>query len=402
MKKIHGVLQIFIVAAILTIVSTCKKENNTSTTINNINGYAQKGPFINGSSVTIYDLQSDLSPTGKSFSTQIKDNKGAFELNGISLSSEYVNLRVDGFYFNEVTGKQSSSQITLNVISNITGKTTININILTHLEKSRVEYLIKNGKSFSEAKSQAQKEVLAIFNIEKSDILPSETLNISETGDDNGILLAISTILQGFRSESEMTELLSNISDDIRNDGKLDNGILGSKLINHAVYLDSMKIKSNLIKRYNDIGINVKVPDFGKYISNFISKTKFGITSGVIIYPDSGVYGPNLLSLSKSTFQGNDFSLAAQLPDGTSLKIRISNLDAAVGSGNAGFWYLDGSEYNWSMSDLDFTTNSRIFTAIVSNSICDLHIDGAGGNFLVEYFEMGSTRPTITRNIKIN
>src|SRR5690606_23617658 len=142
-------------------------------------------------------------PTGKSYNVQITDNKGTFELNNVSLSSAYINLRADGFYFNEVSGKQSDAQITLYALSDVTGKSELNVNILTHLEKSRVEYLMKSGQSFVESKTQAQKEILAIFNIEKSDIQSSENLNISKPGDDNAILLAISAILQGHRSESE-------------------------------------------------------------------------------------------------------------------------------------------------------------------------------------------------------
>jgi len=57
-----------------------KDNSNSSNTIQNVIGYAQKGPFINGSSVTVYDLQSNLSPTGKSFNAQIIDNKGHLNL----------------------------------------------------------------------------------------------------------------------------------------------------------------------------------------------------------------------------------------------------------------------------------------------------------------------------------
>src|SRR5690242_7338424 len=54
-----------------------------------IKGYAQKGPFINGSAITVFDLQANLSPSGKSFSEQITDNKGTFELDNIELSSNF-------------------------------------------------------------------------------------------------------------------------------------------------------------------------------------------------------------------------------------------------------------------------------------------------------------------------
>ena len=228
MKKHAEFMTIIVVLSTLAILTSCQKDENSGTKkIQSLIGYAQKGPMINGSSVTVFDLRSDLSPSGKSYSSQITDNKGTFQLDNISLSSDYVSLRADGFYFNEISGEQSASQITLYALSDISGNSDININILTHLEKPRIEYLMNKGKSFAESKTQAQKEILGIFNIVMSNIRTSENLNLSESGDDNGILLAISSILQGYRSESELTELLSNISNDIKEDGTMDSEALG-------------------------------------------------------------------------------------------------------------------------------------------------------------------------------
>ena len=387
-------------------------------TTKNIVGYAQKGPFINGSSVTVFDLQSDLSATGKSYNSQITDNKGTFQLNNIALSSNYINLRADGFYFNEISGQQSAAQITLYALSDITGKTDINVNIMTHLEKARVEYLIKNGKSFADSKIQAQKEILAIFDIEKSDMQTSENLNISESGDNNGILLAISAIFQGYRSESEMTELLSNISNDIKEDGILNSAPLGSALINHAIILDAVSIKSNLTKRYSEIGATATIPDFGKYIANFISKTQFVVTQSLITYPVTGLHGANILSLSTTKYgsgMGVTFSLAAKVAKGTTLKIKITSLSADTTTINptdttqvgtivrkAQWYYALGTGINWSITTFDEGNSTQTFTAIESDKSCDLTMFFDKGSFKIEYFEMNSTVPTKTKTITCN
>jgi len=319
-----------------------------------------------------------------------------------------VSLRADGFYFNEISGEQSASQITLNALSDISGESEININILTHLEKSRVEYLMNNGKSFAQSKSQAQQEILAIFNIEKNDIKTSENLNLSEGGDDNGILLAISSILQGYRSESELTELLSNISNEIKEDGTMDSEALGSLLINHAINLDTVAIKDNLAQRYSDIGATANIPVFGKYISNFISKTNFVVTQVPLSYPETGINGDNILSLAKTTYSsGIDFthSLAAQLASGTSLKIKISSIFTYddTGAVTKPMWYrFSGSEINWSVSDFDFDSYSQTFTAIESGKSCDLKMFFEQGSFLIEYYEMNATVPTRTKTIICN
>jgi len=424
MKKLYGFLSVIVLLTMILLMTNCAKEVTTNPIVipvvktQNIAGYAQKGPFINGSSVTVYDLLADLSATGKSFNAQITDNKGTFQLNNIALSSNYINLRADGFYFNEVSGQQSAAQITLYALSDTTAKSSININILTHLEKARVEYLMKNGKTFADSKIQAQKEILAIFNIEKSDIQFSENLNISESGDDNGILLAISAILQGYRSESEMTELLSNISNDIKEDGILNSAALGSALINHASILDAPSIKNNLTKRYSEIGATVTIPDFGKYIANFISKTQFVVTQSLITYPLTGLYGANILALSTTNYSAGmsvTISLAAKLAKGAALKIKITSLSGDTTTINPtdttqtqiivrkATWGIRlGSSINWSISNFDFTNYYQTFTAIESDKSCDLNLIFEKGTFKIEYFEMNSTVPTRTKTITCN
>ena len=50
-----------------------------------ISGYVQKGPYLNGSSISIAELTSDLIPTGKQFNSQILDNSGDFENRNLEL-----------------------------------------------------------------------------------------------------------------------------------------------------------------------------------------------------------------------------------------------------------------------------------------------------------------------------
>ena len=204
-----------------------------------------------------------------------------------------------------------------------------------------------------------------------------------------------------------MTELLSEISNDIMTDGTLHNDTLGSALINQAVQLDTGLIKSNLAKRYSDIGSPASIPDFGTYVVNFISNTRFIITQSAITYPANGINGENVLYLSKTNFTygtSTSFSLAAQLTKGTTLKIRITSLSNSDTSNliKAGWNYVLGSNINWSISDVDNTAHSQTFTAIESGKSCDLKINFDKGAFLIEYFEMNSITPTRTKSITIN
>ncbi len=384
----------------------------------NIEGFVQKGPFVQGSSVTVFDLRNDLTQTGISFNTQINDNKGSFSLESITLSSGYITLRADGFYFNEVKGEASKSQITLYALADADDVNNVNVNILTHLEKARVEYLIKNGKSFSEAKSQAQQEVLKIFSIEKNDITTSENLNITEGGNDNAILLAVSAIVQGFRSEGDLTELLSNISNDIREDGILNEGNLGSQLVSHALYLDTAAIRDNLIMKYQPLGVNPDFGGFGAYVMNFLGQTEFDPVESIISYPQTGTYGFNVLYLSGNQYaSGMDksYSLAAGLPENISLKIKLtasecrsvlipsSDSTASYLQITPKIWYYGfGSGVNWSVSTFDTSTSTQEFTSLEPGKTCDHKLHFEKGKFLIEYFEMNSATPTRTREITMN
>ncbi|MFW5872887.1 MAG: hypothetical protein ACOCVN_02760 [bacterium] len=412
MKKLKT-LSIFFTC--LTIVSSCKKDNTQEDVYpvskEKVNGFAQKGPFINGTSIVISELNADLSQSGKTFNTQISDNKGSFELKGINLLSQYVELKANGFYFNEITGDKSTAQLTLYALSDLTEKSSVNVNLLSHLEMSRIKYLFSAGLSFEEAKKQAQSDILKIFSINKPGIKESETLDISKEGDDNAILLAISLIMQGYRTDAELSELLANIGTDIKEDGILNSTSIGSNLINHAKLLDLSKIRQNLVNRYEELGIQVNVGDFEKYVNLFIDSTTYEFTNH-IQYPENSNYGENILYPGKNNFKTfNNYSLAADLPIGTNLKVVLKG----------GNWYyqtMPNGPINWDVSNYDHALKIQEFTSKEGGKSCDLKIGfsieqpQAGGDstnwelitkdtITVEFYENNSGVPTKTKMIYI-
>ncbi|WP_277484099.1 Kelch repeat-containing protein [Catalinimonas alkaloidigena] len=240
-----------------------------STLTVDISGYVQKGPFINGTAITVSELDKKLVTTGKNFTTQIADNKGSFSLKGIKLKSNFVQLQADGFYFDEVKGEKSAAQLTLFALSDLKDITNINANLLSHMERTRVIYLMQEEeKSFVDAKQQAQQEILTVFGIEKEDIQHSEVLDISQEGDDNAILLAISAILQADNSVAELSELVANIITDLREDGVLNSETSKTKLREQAMSLNLPQIRAHLEKRYADMGVEASIPNFEQYIDS--------------------------------------------------------------------------------------------------------------------------------------
>lgn len=272
------------ITILIGVMVSCVKPNNTTKTLSfdKIEGVVQKGPYLNGSSITMSELSQDLVQTGKLFSSQILDNEGAFELKSIELTSQFVELKANGFYFNEIRGASSTAQLTLYALSDLTDKSTLNVNVLSNLEKRRVEYLVSQELTFNDAKEQAQSEILMIFNISNPEMRESELLDITKTGEDNAILLAISIILQGERSEAELSELLANLSSDFYEDGALDNDILKAKLFNSSKILDLEAVRENLENRIKEIGSDAVLPDFEQYVINYReSQNPFNIETNI-------------------------------------------------------------------------------------------------------------------------
>jgi hypothetical protein len=297
------------------LITSCQKEE-FSNAKQDVTGIVQKGPYIIGTSISMSELKSSLEQTGKTFTTQISDNSGSFELKDVSLTSKFVQLSASGFYFDEVKGTISLAPLNLLSLSDLTNTETVNVNILTHLEKLRVDYLVKQNETFSEAKKIAQTEVLGIFGYKSSKIDNSELLDISVDKEGNAILLAISIIVQGNRSVGDLSELLANISNDLYEDGILNSESLLSKMRSSAKELDLSTIRSNLENRYNDLGIDATIPNYEKYVNDFLAFTGEKPVVSTISASDveptsvmlSAIVNPNSLSTSISFEYGTTTS----------------------------------------------------------------------------------------------
>ena len=366
-----------------------------------IEGHAQKGPFLNGSSVFLSALDSNLNQVGIGYNSQILDNSGYFLFNSLNLPTPYVALRADGFYFNEVCGNPSAAQITLNAVSNLGAVPAVNVNTLTHLEKARVEYLVSNGKSFAQAKEQALKEVLGIFNIDTTMAMPdAELLSIANSSVYDGVLIAITSILQGYRSESEFSDLMANLVTDLRTDGVLNSTSLASELISHAKLLDTLAIRQNIIDRYDAMGITVNVPAFGQHIQNYIDNTTHQVQSTVVDYPTNGLNGLNLLNITDSIYTEWDFhSLVANRPnDCLSLKLVIEKI---TGNCQYGCWFYSvSSVQNWNISSLDQTTQSQTF--ISTGLETDLELGFEYGRYKLSIYINDNPVPNRVKVIQVN
>jgi hypothetical protein len=277
MKKLKYLFLSTILALAFGLMLSCAKsssddsksedtDTSTSSAVT-VSGKVQKGPYVQGTEITVRELDSSMTPTGNTFTGTIDDNTGSFSIKG-TLTNKIVELSALGYYFNEVSGSLSSATLTLSALSDLTDSSSVNVNLMTHLEKKRVEYLMDNSKmTFAAAKTQAQTEIMKIFNIDNVTLGNSETLDISKSGDGNAVLLAISAILQSDKTEAELTELLSTINTDIRTDGSLDSTTTKATLVTAMDYLKTRQstIRTNIETRYSSLGISATIPAFESY-----------------------------------------------------------------------------------------------------------------------------------------
>jgi len=332
-----------------------------------INGSVFKGSFLRGSLLFLYELDTNLNQTGRSFNTTIDDDYGNFDLKAQNLSGKLVRVVGDGFYWNEVLNENSSTRISLTGICKIDSNETVNVNVLTHLERARVEYLYNIKKlSFDSAKSQAVKEVLKAFGFENTGIKRAEKVGVVGISDDSKILLAISTLMQGYRTESEVTQIMNDFANDIKKDGTLDDATIGNDLETHLYYTDTTAVLNNFKVKYRKLynADTVNSVDM-RFVKNFQNNTTYAKNKDLISYSDKhynenidNILKPNLLTYSFSA-QPYDrfFDISAQiLRKGMKLKIEILDENGNTLKNNIGgnsFWAPNFTSRGWVTSTLD-------------------------------------------------
>jgi hypothetical protein len=77
-----------------------------------VSGKVQKGPYVQGTEITVRELDSSMIPTGNTFTGTIDDNTGSFSIKG-TLANKIAELAADGYYFNEVSGSLSTAKLSL-------------------------------------------------------------------------------------------------------------------------------------------------------------------------------------------------------------------------------------------------------------------------------------------------
>lgn len=229
----------------------------------------EKGPFAQDSVVQIQELNQNFQLNGNVYVVSVEDHLGSFTLPS-NLKSPLIEVKSTGFYFNEITGLLSSAQLTLGSYSSIEDHISPNINLLTTLAQRRIKQLVtQENMTFLKAEQQAKIEVLKAFHIPQIDIKNFDELTIMGNSHGDAILLAISVSLQGNLLEGELSKFISNIREDLQDNGKIDSKEIYDQICQQTQSLSPIIIRENLIRFYDSIKLkNYQIPFFEDYLDS--------------------------------------------------------------------------------------------------------------------------------------
>lgn len=236
-----------------------ESEKRINTTIS---GMAQ-GPFEEGSTVSVYELDTNFQKTGYNIETEIINEHGEYSINVKNFKSQYALLKVEGNLRDICTEKKTANKTTLYALTDLSN-TKANINILTHLAHKRALYLVtKKNMTVAKAQKQAETEVLKSFNI-KEDLGAAEEIDFFAGNKQSSILLSISALMQGDFSAKNVKNLLAEYISDIEKDGTWDDKKTIAKIADWA-------FKQQLGDIWNNVNgyIPVEISVFKKYVNNF-------------------------------------------------------------------------------------------------------------------------------------
>ena len=282
--------------------------------LDSLAGFTQKGPFLKGSTVYLYELSDGrtLKQTNGNFTSKITRDDGHYKFTARDLVSQYAMVVVDGYYRNEVTGGTSDAPLRLTAITDMRKRSSVNVNLLTHLEFDRVYRLVTRGDSMGkkltvkQAKQQAQKEILNQFHIELAKDADAEDMDVFGKTDADAALLAVSVLLQRDSGATPLSVLLTEISNDIAEYGEWRDSVTKAKIADWAMVADTSGELDEFKENVTRWGFG-EAPDYKKFVRNFWSKIYgLGDCTGdrknkvvAVMNKRSGYYGTQLRFICK-------------------------------------------------------------------------------------------------------
>lgn len=242
-------------ALIALLLASCAPEET-------ITGTANKGPFLTGSTVRLIEVDKRLNQTLLEYAGTIRSDDGSWRIFSGWGDFDTALVEVDGYYFNEVTGKNSSSRIVLSSYVDFSDpEAPKHLNLLGHLIVPRVERLVRDdGFPIAEAIVIATEDLGKALHLQNLRDHPGKVSFQDDTPQAADLIL-LSALFQGRRNAEEMLTLATQFSADFE-DGKIDDTDLWIALEQDAWQMKPDEVAFNLKSHYESLGFDeYAVPD---------------------------------------------------------------------------------------------------------------------------------------------
>ncbi|EGQ8098747.1 hypothetical protein [Vibrio parahaemolyticus] len=244
-------------------------DNNNSGQPYQFGGAVQKGPLQPGSVVTAYELNQDLEKTDTSYTTQIEDYEGNYNMNE-RFNTPYVELVAQGDYFNELTGK-SDEQMRMSAFVDMNAATQVNFNVATAAMKASIMAKVQAGQSFDEAVHETTSELLSLYSYDPdqwADGINFYNVNLSNAGDTSTVLLVISASTLTMATENGLTleQQIEKIGQVLLDPKSVQFEEIKQALTQYSLALYKTAAYENTQKYYADNGLDFDIPHVDYFI----------------------------------------------------------------------------------------------------------------------------------------
>ena len=245
------------------------RDNNDSGQSYQFGGAVQKGPLQPGSVVTAYELNQDLEKTDISYTTQIEDYEGNYNMNE-RFNTPYVELVAQGNYFNELTGK-SDEQMRMSAFVDMNATTQVNFNVATAATKASIMAKVQAGQTFEEAVHEATTELLSLYSYDPeqwADGINFYNVNLSNAGDTSTVLLVISASTLTMATENGLTleQQIEKIGQVLLEPNSVQFEEMKQALTKYSLALYKTAAYENTQKYYADNGLDFDIPHVDYFI----------------------------------------------------------------------------------------------------------------------------------------
>ncbi|EOX4427634.1 hypothetical protein ACLVXC_001748 [Vibrio alginolyticus] len=245
------------------------RDNNDSGQSYQFGGAVQKGPLQPGSVVTTYELNQDLEKTDISYTTQIEDYEGNYNMNE-RFNTPYVELVAQGNYFNELTGK-SDEQMRMSAFVDMNATTQVNFNVATAAMKASIMAKVQAGQTFEEAVHEATTELLSLYSYDPeqwADGINFYNVNLSNAGDTSTVLLVISASTLTMATENGLTleQQIEKIGQVLLEPNSVQFEEMKQALTKYSLALYKTAAYENTQKYYADNGLDFDIPHVDYFI----------------------------------------------------------------------------------------------------------------------------------------